>query len=132
MFTPTTRSNDDIKQQEAELEELKKQRDLLSNPEATPEEIEAEQILADDNANPEDKNWAKRYKDTKSHYDKKVNELNKKIQELEQNARPAEAPQIPQSVEELEQLRERDPEVVTAVEAIANQIAETKMSPVQV
>lgn len=128
MFTPEGRDNSDIKHNEEELERLKKERELVNNPELDEEDKEAERILQDDNASKEDKNWAKRYRDTKSHYDKRVNELNKRIEELEAANKQ---PEVPASIEELNQLRERDPEVVTAVEAIAQQMMQEKMAPVQ-
>lgn len=111
---------------EAELETLKKQREEEENPEKSPEELEAEAVIADPDAPKEDKNWAKRYNDTKSAWYKERHEKDSRIKELEEqlSSRQEQEPaQIPTDLEGLKEWKDEYPEVAKNIEAIAREIA---------
>ena len=91
-----------------------------------PELAEAEAILEDKDASAEDKNWAKRYSDTKSAWYKERNTKDQAIANLQEKLKAAESASpeaIPTNVEDLKEWQKKHPAVASAVRAIATEIA---------
>jgi len=74
-------------------------------------------------------NYKKRYDDLKKHYDKRVSEFKQKEEQLLAEARAA-APQYqaPKSVEELEQFKEKYPDLYETVETVAHMRSEEQIA----
>ena len=116
-----------LNKDEAELAELIKARADKEKGEAPdPELKEAEEIMADPEASKEDKNWAKRYSDTKSAWYKERNNKDEELKRLraaleEQKAKSPES--MPTNEADLIEWQKQYPEVAGAIKAIATDIA---------
>ena len=123
MLKPIESPEDRTTADEEELKLLLEAREKKAKGEQEDPEMEqAKIILADENANPEDKNWAKRFSDTKSTWFKERNVWKEKEAALEatitdlQSSNPE---SLPTNVEELKKWKEEYPDVAKAIEAIA-------------
>jgi len=77
-------------------------------------------------------NYKKRYDDLKKHYDNRVSEFKQKEEQLLAQARAA-APeyQAPKSVEELEQFKEKYPDLYETVETVAHMRSEQQIADIR-
>lgn len=115
-------NEDRIAREEAEIAELKAARTKAREGAAPdPQLEEAAAVLADPEATPEDKNWAKRHADTKSAWYKEVNELKTQL-EAEKNKK-APATDVPTTEEDLAKWINDNPQVAGAINAMASKIA---------
>ena len=117
-----------LSKDEKELEELKKLREEQEKGEAPdPEIAEAEAVMADPEASEEDKNWAKRHRDTKSAWYKERHLKDNEIEELKTRITAMEANQsadLPTDVEGLKAWKDEHPDVAVAIQSIATEIAQ--------
>jgi hypothetical protein len=119
-----------IKADEEELEALKKERAEAEGRVApTPDEDEAAAVQADPNASEEDKNWAKRYSDTKSAWYKERNDKDAQIKRLQESiSASTQAEELPTTVEDLKKWQLEHPQVAGAIKAMATEIAKDMTS----
>jgi len=77
-------------------------------------------------------NYKKRYDDLKKHYDKRVSEFKQKEEQLLAQARAA-APEYkaPKSIEELEQFKEKYPDLYETVETVAHMRSEQQIADIR-
>jgi hypothetical protein len=75
--------------------------------------------------------FKKRYDDLKSHYDKKLNEWKDKEKTLEEKINTSSQYTPPKSEEELEEFKERYPDVYEVVESIAHMQSNAKVKDVE-
>ena len=91
---------------------------------ATPSDEESEKPPA---KNSKDVNYKKRYDDLKKHYDNRIAEFKQKEQELlAEAAEKAPEYKAPKSLEELEQFKEKNPDLYETVETVAHLQSETQ------
>ena len=114
-----------IKADEEELAELMKLRDEAEGKAAPdPEMDEAAAIQADPDASQEDKNWAKRYSDTKSAWYKERNDKDQQIKRLQEKIDSAsQTEELPTTVEDLKKWQLDHPQVAGAIKTMATEIA---------
>ena len=127
---------DDVYKDE-EDENQEQQQEAQTDP--TPNEVatqQSENSFAEKKAREEDHDYKKRYDDLKKHYDSKVNEfkgereqlsseletVKKRVHEMPRGATP------PKTMEELEEFKERYPDVFEVVETVSNMQTESQVA----
>lgn len=123
-----------IEEDEKELEEMRKQAlaelnedDQENNDNQTQEKEEEESNNQQEQIDEEEGNWKKRYSDLRRHQTKKEQELKARIEELEKKAQstPDITPQeMPKTKKELEEWRNKYPDIAAIVEEIAREQAD--------
>lgn len=111
---------------------------------ADPEEVSATQqdedgnsfVKAKQEAEPESHDYKKRYDDLKRHYDAKVNEFKQEIDELKSAVRSndVEMPRgirMPKTMEELQEFKDKYPEVFEVVQTVSAMQAQSQLSELQ-
>ena len=104
------------------------------DPEAETEEVEAEEVQEEEvqETKSDDKpykrpDYKKRYDDLKRHYDSKLNEFKQREQELLDQAREGQVKYTPpKSEEELNEFKQKYPDVYDVVETVANMQSESR------
>ena len=104
------------------------------DPEAETEEVEAEGVQEEEvqDTKSDDKpykrpDYKKRYDDLKRHYDSKLNEFKQREQELLDQAREGQVKYTPpKSEEELNEFKQKYPDVYDVVETVANMQSESR------
>lgn len=130
MLKKKQKSTEELQEEVNNLKELRQ----LNESDADPEDIEAAHILANDDAPEKEHDWAKRYSDTKSHMNKKFKEYEDQLKAKEEKIEQllaSDPKNIPQTEEELQLWKQENPEIATAIERIARDMAENQQKPLK-
>lgn len=113
-----------VEQEEKELEEL-----LAAQKNTVEDEDEEDSPVVDDKEedDPEEQTWKQRYADLRRHSQKQAKEFKERLEALEKERPAAVEPEIPSTVKEMEEWKEKYPDVARIIETMVERETEKRV-----